>query len=51
MYVQCWDAPQGTGPTVISNGLLDMGFQVAAATGIEYPIDFCVTHVGVVVTN
>jgi hypothetical protein len=48
MYVQCWDGPQGTGTTDISNGLLDMGLQVAAATGIEYPIDFCLTHVGVV---
>jgi hypothetical protein len=48
MYVQCWDGPQGTGTTDISNGLLDMGLQVAAATGVEYPIDFCVTHVGVV---
>jgi hypothetical protein len=47
MYVQCWDGPQGTGTTDISNGLLDMGLQVAAATGVEYPIDFCVTHVGV----
>jgi hypothetical protein len=25
-----------------------MGLQVAAATGAEYPIDFCVTHVGVI---
>jgi hypothetical protein len=48
MYVQCWDGPQGTGTTDISGGLLDMGLQVAAATGVEYPIDFCVTHVGVV---
>jgi len=48
MYVQCWDGPQGTGTTDTSNGLLDMGLQVAAATGVEYPIDFCVTHVGVV---
>ena len=48
MYVQCWDGPQGTGTTDISNGLLDMGLQVAAATNVEYPIDFCVTHVGVV---
>src|SRR5215831_7392094 len=49
MYVQCWDGPQGTGTTDISVGLLDMGLQVAAATGVEYPIDFCVTHVGVVI--
>ena len=48
MYVQCWDGPQGTGTTDISAGLLDMGLQVAAATGIEYPIDFCLTHVGIV---
>ena len=48
MFVQCWNGPQGTGTTDISNGLLDMGLQVAAATGGEYPIDFCLTHVGVV---
>ena len=48
MYVQCWDGPQGTGTTDVSNGLLDMGLQVAAATGAAYPLDFCVTHVGVV---
>jgi hypothetical protein len=48
MYVQCWDGPEGTGITDISNGLLDMGLQVAAATNAEYPIDFCLTHVGVV---
>ncbi len=48
MYVQCWSGPQGTGTTDISSGLLDLGLQVAAATGAEYPIDFCVTHVGVV---
>jgi hypothetical protein len=48
MYVQCWSGPQGTGTTDISSGLLDMGLQVAAATGVEYPIDFCLTHVGVV---
>ena len=48
MYVQCWDGPLGTGTTDISNGLLDMGLQVAAATGAQYPIDFCVSHVGVV---
>jgi hypothetical protein len=48
MYVQCWDGPQGTGTTDISNGLLDMGLQVAATTGSDYPIDFCLTHVGVV---
>jgi hypothetical protein len=48
MYVQCWDGPQGTGTTDTSKGLLDMGLQVAAATGVAYPIDFCLTHVGVV---
>ena len=47
MYVQCWDGPQGTGTTDVSQGLLDMGLQVAADTNGEYPIDFCVTHVGV----
>jgi len=49
MYVQCWDGPQGTGTTDTSSGLLDMGLQVAAATGVAFPIDFCLTHVGVVV--
>jgi len=49
MFVQCWDGPQGTGTTDVSAGLLDMGLQVAAATGVEYPLDFCVTHVGVVI--
>ena len=44
---QCWDGPQGTG-TTDSSGLLDMGLQVAAATGVEYPLGFCLTHVGVV---
>jgi hypothetical protein len=48
MYVQCWDGPQGTGTTDTSSGLVDMGLQVAAATGVEYPLDFCVTHVGVI---
>jgi len=48
MYVQCWDGPQGTAATDVSPGLLDMGLQVAAATNAEYPIDFCVTAVGVV---
>jgi len=48
MYVQCWDGPQGTGTTDISNGLLDMGLQVAADTSLAYPIDFCLTHVGLV---
>jgi hypothetical protein len=49
MFVQCWDGPQGTGTTDISNGLVDMGLQVAAATGVAYPLDFCLTHVGVVI--
>ena len=48
MYVQCWDGPMGTAPTDVSPGLLDMGLQVAAATDAQYPIDFCVTHVGVI---
>jgi hypothetical protein len=48
MYVQCWDGPQGTGTTDVSNGLLDMGLQVAAATSGEYAIDFCITRVGVI---
>jgi hypothetical protein len=48
MYVQCWDGPQGTGTTDTSNGLLDLGLQVAAATNTEYPIDFCLTHIGIV---
>jgi len=47
MYVQCWDGPQGTGTTDVSNGLVDMGLQVAAVTGEAYPLDFCLTHVGV----
>jgi hypothetical protein len=48
MYVQCWDGPMGTALTDISPGLLDMGLQVAAATGVQYPIDFCVTHIGLI---
>jgi hypothetical protein len=48
MYVQCWDGPQGTGTTDVSRGLLDLGLQVAAATGTPYPLDFCVTHLGVI---
>jgi hypothetical protein len=48
MYVQCWDGPQGTGTTDTSNGLLDLGLQVAADTNAAYPIDFCLTHFGVV---
>jgi hypothetical protein len=48
MYVQCWDGPLGTGTTDVSQGLLDMGLQVAASTDTSYPIDFCVTHVGLI---
>jgi hypothetical protein len=48
MYVQCWDGPQGTGTTDTSNGLLDLGLQVAADTNAEYGLDFCLTHIGVV---
>lgn len=48
MYVQCWNGPQGTAPTDISPGLLDIGLQVAAATNAEYPLDFCLTHLGVI---
>jgi hypothetical protein len=47
MYVQCWSGPQGTGLTDVSQGLLDMGLQVAASTDAVYPIDFCVTQIGV----
>jgi hypothetical protein len=50
MFVQCWDGPMGTGTTDTSAGLLDLGLQVAAATGSAYPIDFCLTHFGVVTT-
>ena len=49
MFVQCWNGAQGTGATDISAGLLDMGLQVAAATGVAFPLDFCLTHIGVVV--
>jgi hypothetical protein len=48
MFVQCWDGPQGTGTTDISKGLLDLGLQVAAATDTQYPIDFCLTRIGVI---
>jgi hypothetical protein len=48
MYVQCWDGPLGTGTTDLSQGLLDMGLQVAASTATPYPIDFCVTQIGVI---
>ena len=49
MYVQCWNGPAGTGGTDVSVGLVDMGFQVAASTDAAYPIDFCVTELGVLV--
>ncbi|MES1187711.1 MAG: hypothetical protein ABUL60_28090 [Myxococcales bacterium] len=48
MFVQCWDGPEGTGVTDISQGLLDVGLQVAADTNAAQPIDFCVTGFGVV---
>jgi hypothetical protein len=48
MYVQCWDGPQGTAPTDITKGLLDVGLQVAADTNMAYPIDFCWTGFGVI---
>jgi hypothetical protein len=48
MFVQCWNGPVGTGTTDISLGLLDFGLQVAAATDVEYPIDFCLTAIGLV---
>jgi hypothetical protein len=48
MYVQCWDGPQGTAPTEVSEGLLDVSLQVAAGTGGPIPLDFCLTHFGVI---
>ena len=46
MTVQCWN---GTGPaTDLSKGLEDISLQVAAATDFEYPLDFCVTAIGVI---
>ena len=48
MYVQCWDGPEGTAPTDITQGLLDVGLQVAADTNASYPVDFCWTHFGVI---
>jgi hypothetical protein len=48
MYVQCWNGPVGSGTTDISKGLLDMGLQIAAATNAVYPIDFCLTRLGVI---
>jgi hypothetical protein len=47
-YVQCWDGPQGTGTTDISQGLLDVGLQVAAQTDAPIPLDFCLTEFGVI---
>jgi len=48
LYVQCWDGPQGTGTTDTSPGLLDVGLQVAASTDTVFPVDFCLTHFGLV---
>lgn len=48
MYVQCWDGPLGTGVTNTSQGLLDVGLQVAAATDFTFPLDFCLTGFGVI---
>ena len=48
MYVQCWDGPQGTAPTDISKGLLDVSLQVAADINQSYPVDFCWTGFGVI---
>jgi hypothetical protein len=48
MYVQCWDAPTGTAPNDVSNGLLDASLQVAADTSPPKPVDFCLTAFGVI---
>jgi hypothetical protein len=48
MYVQCWDGPQGTAPTDISMGLVDVGLQVAADTNGPHAVDFCLTGFGVI---
>ena len=48
MYVQCWDGPQGTAPTDVSVGLLDTSLQIAAGTDAAIPLDFCLTHFGVI---
>lgn len=48
MYVQCWDGPQGTAPTDVSVGLLDVSLQIAAGTDGPIPLDFCLTHFGVI---
>lgn len=46
MYKQCWDGPEGTAPNDVSNGLVDIGFQVAATTEGPIDVDFCVTAFG-----
>jgi hypothetical protein len=48
MYVQCWDGPQGTAPTDISKGLLDVGLQIAADISAPHSLDFCWTGFGVI---
>ena len=48
MYVQCWDGPQGTGATDTSQGLVDIGLQVAAAVDAPFPLEFCLTGFGVI---
>ena len=48
MYVQCWDGPEGTATTDVTQGLEDVGLQVAADTSSDYPIDFCWTGFGVI---
>lgn len=47
MFVQCWDGPQGTAPTDISMGLVDVSLQVAADVDAPQPVDFCLTAFGV----
>jgi hypothetical protein len=46
MFVQCWDGPQGTAPTDVSVGLLDVSLQVAADVDAPQPVDFCLTAFG-----
>jgi hypothetical protein len=48
MFVQCWDGPQGTAPTDISKGLLDVSLQIAADTNVPHDVDFCWTGFGVI---
>jgi hypothetical protein len=48
MYVQCWVGAQGTGPTDISLGLVDVGLQIAADTNAAHAFDFCWTGFGVI---